>query len=33
LDTKYIDCWDVFIDFKIMLQTVLQIFRRDSGAY
>lgn len=33
LDTKYIDCWDVFIDFKIMLQTVLQIFQRNSGAY
>ena len=33
LDTKYIDCWDIFIDFKIMLQTVFQIFQRDSGAY
>lgn len=26
LDTQYIDCWDVFIDFKILFQTALQIF-------
>ena len=32
LDTKYIDCWDVFIDFKIMIQTVLQIFT-GKGAF
>ena len=31
LDTKYIDCWDVFIDFRIMLQTVLQIFTGDGA--
>lgn len=31
LDTKYIDCWDVFIDFKIMLQTVLQVFTGDGA--
>ena len=32
LDTKYIDCWDVLIDFKIMLLTVLQIFK-GKGAF
>lgn len=32
LDTKYIDCWDVFIDFKIMLQTVWQMFT-GKGAF
>ena len=31
LDTKYIDCWDVFIDFRIMLQTVLQVFTGDGA--
>lgn len=32
LDTKYIDCWDVFMDFKIMIQTVLQVVLR-KGAF
>lgn len=32
LDTKYIDCWDVFIDFKIMIQTALQMFT-GKGAF
>ena len=32
LDTKYIDCWDVFMDFKIMIQTVLQVLLR-KGAF
>ena len=32
LDITYIDEWDVLMDFKIMLQTVWQIFRR-RGAY
>lgn len=32
LDTQYIDCWDVFIDFKIMLQTILQVFT-GKGAF
>lgn len=32
LDTKYIDCWDIFIDFKIIIQTVLQLFT-GKGAF
>lgn len=32
LDIEYIDKWSVFLDFKIMIKTVLQIFTR-KGAY
>lgn len=32
LDTKYIDCWDIFIDVKIILQTILQVFT-GKGAF
>lgn len=32
LDTKYIDCWDILIDFKIILQTALQLFG-SKGAF
>ncbi|WP_455714732.1 sugar transferase [Anaerosporobacter sp.] len=32
LDTEYIDKWDVMMDFKIIFQTVWQMFRR-RGAY
>ena len=32
LDTKYIDCWDILIDFKIMIRTLLQFFG-SKGAF
>ena len=32
LDTKYIDCWDILIDFKIIFQTALQLLG-SKGAF
>ncbi|WP_177205629.1 sugar transferase [Acetitomaculum ruminis] len=32
LDTEYIDSWNIFLDFKIMLVTVMQVFKRNKGA-
>lgn len=31
LDTEYIDNWSVFLDFKIMIKTILQIFTRKGA--
>lgn len=32
LDTEYIDNWNIFLDFRIMIKTVLQIFNKNKGA-
>lgn len=32
LDTSYIDNWNIFLDIKIMIKTVAQIFQRNKGA-
>lgn len=33
LDTIYIDSWEIFLDFKIMLKTVWNMIKRDKDAY
>jgi len=33
LDTEYIDSWSIFLDFKIIIKTVLQIISKDKSAY
>lgn len=33
LDTEYIDTWNIFLDFKIMIKTVLQVFSKKNDAY
>ena len=32
LDTEYIDNWNIFLDFRIMIKTVLLIFNKNKGA-
>ena len=32
LDIEYIDNWNIFLDFRIMIKTVLQIFNKNKGA-
>jgi lipopolysaccharide/colanic/teichoic acid biosynthesis glycosyltransferase len=31
LDTEYIDCWNVFIDIKIILKTIWKVLGRDGA--
>jgi len=33
LDTEYIDSWSIFLDFKIIIKTALQIISKDKSAY
>lgn len=33
LDTQYIDRWNVLLDIQILIKTVLQVFRRNNGAF
>jgi exopolysaccharide biosynthesis polyprenyl glycosylphosphotransferase len=33
LDTKYIDKWSIWLDIKIILKTVLIVFKRNNAAY
>ena len=31
LDTEYIDRWSIFLDFKILIKTVLSVFTKDGA--
>ena len=31
LDTEYIDHWSIFLDFKILIKTVLSVFSKDGA--
>lgn len=33
LDTQYIDRWNVLLDIQILAKTLLQVFRKNNGAY
>jgi len=33
LDTQYIDRWNVLLDIQILLKTILQVFKRNNGAF